>query len=547
MPAHLSIRRVSVSLAGRPVLSSVSLAIGPASRIGLLGPNGVGKTTLLRVCAGLVTPDSGRVVRAPEDLLVGYLEQEPLARSGETLGELFARRTGVAAALAEAEAVARTMGEDLTAIQRYTDALARADVLGAYDLNARAAQACVRLGVPDDLDRRVATLSGGQRARAALAALSIVRFDVLLLDEPTNDLDLDGLDVLEDIVRNFDGGIVAVSHDRAFLDGTVDRFVELDPFTHEASMFAGTWRDYEQARALRRDQQREAHERTSAERARLLAQAREIQHQAAHGVAKIRRSGESSNAIVFAKTQRAEGRGSKAVTMRARAERVEVVEKPRDPWVLAMDLMPQALGGESIATLTGAVVERGSFRLGPIDLEIHRGDRIALLGPNGSGKSTLIAALTGDVALAAGTRRIGSATVLGALRQDRTEFAGDEPLLGRFRGATGLALDEARTLLAKFDLGADDVTRPCAELSAGERTRAALAVLMARRVNLLVLDEPTNHLDIPAIEELERSLAAYPGTLVLATHDRRLLERVGVTRRVTLGDGQGTEGSRKQP
>ena len=163
------------------------------------------------------------MVRAPEDLLVGYLEQEPLARSGETLGELFARRTGVAAALAEAEAVARTMGEDLTAIQRYTDALARADVLGAYDLDARAAQACVRLGVPDDLDRRVATLSGGQRARAALATLSIVRFDVLLLDEPTNDLDLDGLDVLEGIVRHFDGGIVAVSHDRAFLDGTVDR------------------------------------------------------------------------------------------------------------------------------------------------------------------------------------------------------------------------------------------------------------------------------------------------------------------------------------
>jgi ATPase subunit of ABC transporter with duplicated ATPase domains len=547
MPAHLSIRRVSVSLAGRPVLSSVSLAIGPASRIGLLGPNGVGKTTLLRACAGLVTPDSGRVVRAPEDLLVGYLEQEPLARSGETLSELFARQTGVAAALAEAEAVARTMGDDLTAIQRYTDALARADTLGAYDLNTRAAQACARLGVPDDLDRRVATLSGGQRARAALAALSIVRFDVLLLDEPTNDLDLDGLDVLEDIVRNFAGGIVAVSHDRAFLDGTVDRFVELDQFTHEASMFAGTWRDYEQERALRRDKQRDAHERTSAERARLMAQAREIQHQATRGVAKIRKSGEPSNAIVFAKTQRAEGRGSKAVTLRTRAERVDVVEKPREPWVLAMDLMPQALGGESIASLAGAVVERGAFRLGPIDLEIRRGDRIALLGPNGSGKSTLIAALTGDVPLAAGTQRIGSATVLGALRQDRTEFAGDEPLLGRFRGATGLALDEARTLLAKFDLGADDVLRPCVELSAGERTRAGLAVLMARRVNLLVLDEPTNHLDIPAIEELERSLAAYPGTLVLATHDRRLLERVGVTRRMTLGDGQGTEGSRRHP
>jgi ATPase subunit of ABC transporter with duplicated ATPase domains len=184
--------------------------------------------------------------------------------------------------------------------------------------------------------------------------------------------------------------------------------------------------------------------------------------------------------------------------------------------------------------------------LGPLDLTIHRGDRIALLGPNGSGKSTLLAALIGDLALASGSRRVGRATLFGVMGQDRTEFDGAEPLVDRFRSATGLAADEARTLLAKFDLGADDVVRPCGELSPGERTRAGLAVLMARHVNCLVLDEPTNHLDIPAIEELERALEAYPGTLVLATHDRRLLERVRIGRRVPLGD-QGTAGSRRQP
>jgi ATPase subunit of ABC transporter with duplicated ATPase domains len=439
------------------------------------------------------------------------------------------------------------MGQDLGRIQRYTDALARADALGAHDLDARARQACARYVVPDDLGRAVATLSGGQRARAALAAMSIVRFDVLLLDEPTNDLDLDGLAELERIVTGFDGGIVVVSHDRAFLDRCVDRFVELDPFTHEASEFAGTWSDYERERDLRREQQRVAHERTSAERARLMAQAREIGNQAAHGVAKVRKSGEPSNAIVFAKTQRAEGRGAKAVTLRARAERIEVIDKPREPWVLAMDLAPQALGGGLVASLDAAVVERGSFRLGPIDLDIHRGDRLALLGANGTGKSTLLAALTGEVPLASGTRRTGRSTLIGILRQDRTEFDAGEPLIDRFRTSTGLGVDEARTLLAKFDLGADDVGRPCAELSPGERTRAGLAVLMARRVNCLVLDEPTNHLDIAAIEELERALDAYPGTLVLATHDRRLLERVRIGRRLTLGEDYGTAGSRRQP
>jgi ATPase subunit of ABC transporter with duplicated ATPase domains len=513
----------------------------------LLGRNGVGKTALLRVLAGGVVPDSGSVVRAPEDLRVGYLEQEPLAGSGETLGELFARRTGVAAAVAEAEELARTMGEDLARIQRYTDALARADALGAHDLDARAQQACARYAVPDDLGRPVATLSGGQRARAALSAMSIVRFDVLLLDEPTNDLDLDGLAELERIVTVFDGGIIVVSHDRAFLDRCVDRFVELDPFMHEASAFAGTWSDYERERDLRREQQRAAHARTSAERARLMAQAREIGNQAAHGVAKVRKSGEPSNAIVFAKTQRAEGRSAKAATLRAKAERIEVVDKPREPWVLAMDLAPQALGGELIASLDAAVLERGSFRLGPIDLDIHRGDRIGLLGANGTGKSTLLAALTGEVSLTSGARRAGRSTVIGILRQDRTEFDGAEPLIDRFRTSAGLAADEARTLLAKFDLEADDVGRPGAELSPGERTRAGLAVLMARRVNCLLLDEPTNHLDIPAIEELERALDAYPGTLVLATHDRRLLERVRIGRRITLDEGYGTAGSRRQP
>jgi ATPase subunit of ABC transporter with duplicated ATPase domains len=506
----------------------------------------VGKSTLLRTAAGLLPPDEGSVMRAPHDASVGYLEQEPLAGDSETLREMLARRTGVTAALREAEQLAATMGEDLGLIQRYTDTLARATALGAHDIDARAAHACAEVGLPAEaLDRPVSTLSGGQRARAALAAITLVRFDVLLLDEPTNDLDLDGLDALERFVQGFPGGIVVVSHDRAFLDRCVDRFLELDPFTQEATPFTGSWSEYERQRELRREQQREAHERTTAERERLLAQAREVQNQAAHGLAKIKKSGEPSNAIRFAKTQRAEGRGAKAVTIRARAERIEVADKPRDPWTLRMDLTPRELGGEQIATLVGAVIDRGSFRIGPLDLDVRRGDRIAVLGANGSGKSTLLGALVGELPLTRGTRQIGPASVFGVLRQDRTEFVGVEALQQRFETITGLRGANARTLLAKFDLTAEDVARPSGELSPGERTRASLAVLMARGVNCLVLDEPTNHLDIPAIEELERSLAAFRGTFLLATHDRRLLERVGISRTVTMP--QGTDGVVRQP
>jgi ATPase subunit of ABC transporter with duplicated ATPase domains len=515
----------------------------------LLGPNGVGKSTLLRVCAGLIEPDAGSVDRSPADVTIGYLEQEPLARDDETLLAMLARRTGVTAALREADRLAATMGEDLERIQRYTDALDRAAKLGAHDLEARAAQACVDLQLPvDAFHRSVRTLSGGQRARAALAAISLVRFDVVLLDEPTNDLDLDGLATLERFVTGFEGGLVVVSHDRAFLDRCVNRFVELDPFTQTASGFAGSWSDYERQRDLRRQHQREEHERSASERARLLTQAREVQNQSAHGVAKVKKSDEPSKAIRFAKTQRAAARGAKAVTIRARAERIEITEKPREPWTLHMDLSPRERGGDQIASLTGAVIERGTFLLGPLDLEVRRGDRIAVLGPNGSGKSTMLGALVGEVPLATGGRVVGPATVFGVLSQDRDEFSSHDALQQRFESITGLRGAEARTLLAKFDLTADDVTRPSAELSPGERTRASLAVLMARRVNCLVLDEPTNHLDIPAIEELERSLAAFTGTFLIATHDRRLLERIGIVRTVTVPDGaQGAGGVRRQP
>ncbi|MEP6759304.1 MAG: ABC-F family ATP-binding cassette domain-containing protein [Actinomycetota bacterium] len=535
MPGQLSLRHCSVSLAGRTLLHDVSLTVGPRTRLGLLGPNGVGKSTLLRVGAGLRMPDEGSVERSPADVTVGYLEQEPLAGQDETLLEMLARRTGVAAAQRSADRLLAAMGEDLDRIQQYAEALTRLETLGGYDLEARGARVSHELGLPADaLRRSVSMLSGGQRARAALAAIALARFDVLLLDEPTNDLDLDALAQLERFVTRFSGGIVVVSHDRAFLDACVDRFVELDPFTRTATEFTGSWGEYERSRERRRAQQREAHDRASAQRARLLARARAMRDQASRGTEKIKKSGDPSKAIRFAKTQRAEGRGSKAVTLHKRAERIEIVDAPREPWVLRMDLTPRERGGDQVVQLAGIVVQRGTFRLGPIDLDVRRGDRLAIQGANGSGKSTLLGALLGEIPLASGWRRVGAATVFGTLRQDRAALAGSQPLLSVFEEAAGLAGADARALLATFDLAGGDVVRPCDELSPGERTRAMLAILMARRVNCLVLDEPTNHLDIPAIEELERSLAAFDGTLVLATHDRRLLERAGIGRTLEL-------------
>jgi ATPase subunit of ABC transporter with duplicated ATPase domains len=213
---------------------------------------------------------------------------------------------------------------------------------------------------------------------------------------------------------------------------------------------------------------------------------------------------------------------------------VEHVEKPHEPWRLQPSLAAAQRSGDLVAALEGAVAVRGSFRLGPIDLDLAPGERVAVTGRNGSGKSTLLALLLGELPPAAGNRHVGRGTVLGALDQRRTAYDGPEPLLTTFAVRTGRQLGEARTLLAKFNLGADHVERACTTLSPGERTRAHLAELMACGVNCLVLDEPTNHLDLEAIEELEAALVAYDGALVVVSHDRRFLEAVAPTRSISL-------------
>jgi ATPase subunit of ABC transporter with duplicated ATPase domains len=227
---------------------------------------------------------------------------------------------------------------------------------------------------------------------------------------------------------------------------------------------------------------------------------------------------------------------SKTRAAARRIERLEEqrVEKPWQPWELRLSLAPAQRAGEVVVSLESAVVERSGFRLGPLDLHVSWGERIAIAGPNGAGKSTLLAALVGTLPLVCGSRRVGPGVLFGEIGQLRAQFAAERPLLPSFVDVTGLPDGEARTLLAKFDLYADHVLRPGRTLSPGERTRAELAAMAARGVNCLALDEPTNHLDLPAIEELERALAGYDGTLLLVSHDRRFLERVGVTRSLEL-------------
>jgi ATPase subunit of ABC transporter with duplicated ATPase domains len=452
-------------------------------------------------------------------LTVGYLPQEPDAAGDETLLGFLARRTGVAAAGARLDELTRALEHDHGLTGEHADALERFLALGGEDLAARAAEACARLGlVADRLDRPLRALSGGESARAALASLLLSRFDVFLLDEPTNDLDFAGLDVLEEFLASVRAAAVIVSHDRAFLDRTVTRIVELDEWTRGAVEFAGGWGDYEAARARALSGQYRAFSAYEAERARIEGEAGRMREWERRGYGQGRKKKKTKDV---------------RKAFEHKLSRLEPVEKPYEPWQLKLSLAPERRSAEVVVRLERAVVERGTFRLGPLDLEVRWRDRLAIVGENGSGKTTLLETLLGRLPLAAGRLHLGAGVVLGELEQRRPTL-GAGPLLAGFAAASGLPAEEARTLLAKFGLGADDVLRPAPTLSPGERTRATLALLVTGGVNCLVLDEPTNHLDLPAIEQFEAALEGFDGTVLLVTHDRRFLESFRATRTLEL-------------
>jgi ATPase subunit of ABC transporter with duplicated ATPase domains len=363
--------------------------------------------------------------------------------------------------------------------------------------------------------------SGGEAARRRLADFLHRPLDVFLLDEPTNDLDFAGLDWLERTLASLPGAVVIVSHDRDFLDRTVERIVELDEWTHGVTEYSGGWSEYERARTSALSRQREAYERYEGEKARLEEQQRRMQQWEDRGYGQGRKKKKTKDV-------------KKAYA--GRISRLSRTEKPYEPWDLRLNLAPVRRSGDVVLRLERAVVERGSFRLGPLDQTLAWGERLVVLGRNGSGKTTLLEALLGRLPLAGGNRWIGPGVVLGELSQQRGDLTQGQ-LLRAFTEASGLAAEDARTLLAKFGLGVDDVLREAASLSPGERTRALVALFAARGVNCLILDEPTNHLDVPAIEELERALEAFEGTVVLVTHDRRFLDGFRASRTLELSPG----------
>ncbi|GAA2671163.1 MULTISPECIES: ABC-F family ATP-binding cassette domain-containing protein [Actinosynnema] len=538
MSATLVAKDLAAGHGDRVLFSGLDLVVAPGDVVGLVGVNGAGKSTLLRTLAGLVPAESGVIRLSPASATVGHLPQEPERRPGETVRDFLARRTGVAQAQSELDRLTELLSEGVD--EGYSEALERWLALGGADLAERSEEVAAELGLGVDLDQPMTSLSGGQAARAGMASLLLSRYDVFLLDEPTNDLDLDGLERLEAFVTGLRAGAVLVSHDREFLARTVTRVVELDLAQRQVRSYGGGYESYLEEREIARRHAREDYEEYADKRSDLEERARTQRSWMEKGVKNARRkSTDNDKAGRKFRSESTEKQAAKARQTERLIERLEVVEEPRKEWELRMEIASAPRSGAVVAVLRGAVVRRGDFVLGPVDLQVDWADRVAITGANGAGKSTLLGALLGRVELAEGSASLGPGVVVGEVDQARGLFLGELPLADAFGAEVpDLPSAEVRTLLAKFGLKADHVLRPAASLSPGERTRAALALLQARGVNLLVLDEPTNHLDLPAIEQLESALESFTGTLLLVTHDRRMLATMRTTRRLEVAAGR---------
>jgi ATPase subunit of ABC transporter with duplicated ATPase domains len=509
---------------GAPLFDGVSLTLDDGARAGLVGANGVGKTTLLRLLAGLEGPDRGAVALGTGDR-VGYLPQDVLDPRA-TIDDLLQRALGE---VWEVKLELEALEAELTDLEAYGEAQARFEALGGWAVEARLDEARRRLGIEHlDRDARLGRLSGGEAARCLLAAVLLSDPTVLLLDEPTNHLDADGRTWLADWVAGFTGTLLVVSHDRDFLDATVERVLELASTGIE--VYEGGYTAYREERERRRERLALVVEAQDKRRRRLEADIAMTSRQASFS--ERHASGLGSDKLKrYAKKVAKKSKAREHRLQRVMASE-EWVRAPREAPAFKVRLEAAGQGRRLVAALRGVAVA-GVFA--DVDLQLHGGDRIALVGPNGAGKSTLLHVLCGVLEPSRGEVDVRGTVRL--LPQTPVRLPGARPLLDWFREQTSLPEDEARTLLAHYRLGAEAIGRPLGRLSPGERARVHVGAMVAAGADLIALDEPTNHLDFDTLEVIEAALHAYRGTLVIASHDHALLDAVGCDRVFEVRDG----------
>jgi ATP-binding cassette subfamily F protein 3 len=521
----LTAHQLSKSFGIHPILENISFSVNPSERVGLIGPNGGGKTTLLRILAGLDRPDKGHVTYTPTDLRIGYLAQGFEPEPGVAVAQIIGQAIGDPAVLEEEIArlaVALVESPDKPGLEAAYDNVLRrlnqhnpgqaATILSALGLDVIPAE------------QTADTLSGGQKTRLALALVLLNDPQLLLLDEPTNHLDIAMLEWLEDWLNSFPGAALIVSHDRTFLDQTVERILDLDAEKHSVRAYVGNYSDYLEQYLAERERQTAAYQdqvylirQMQQDIARTKEQAKWVERTTTPGTPGVRR---------YAKKV-----ARKALSREKKLDRYldsdERVEKPKQGWQMKLDFDQATPLGQDVLTLEELAVGYPSRPglLQDVNAQIRAGQRIVLTGPNGAGKTTLIRTIAGRLPAQAGRVRLGASVRLGYMSQEQELLDPTRSALETIQQAAPLSQTDARSFLHYFLFVGDDALRPVRELSYGERARLALAALVAAGCNFLLLDEPINHLDIPSRTRFEQALSAFEGAILAVVHDRYFIHR----------------------
>ena len=531
----LTVSNLTVGRGFRDLLTDVSFSVGAGERIAVLGPNGSGKSTLMECIAGRLTPRSGSVSRNPSDLSVGYLEQShDITGFAETVGDFLEADMALEEQLTATAARLAASPGDPQAEAAYTAALERLTATPS----AAGAPALADWSLEDlDPTMPVHELSGGQRQKLALARLLADRPDFLLLDEPTNHLDAPALDRLADLLIRFSGGVLLVSHDRAFLDSVATGILAIEPASGTVTRYAGNYTAHAERRAREWERQSALFRSEQAEMARMRRDIVRTREQAL----RVERSTTPRNPNVrrLAKkvARKASSREKKLERYRNDPDRAQ---RPTDGWRLKVEFGDAAGGNRALALERLAIGYDGRPPLlEEVTVDLGTRDRVALHGPNGSGKTTLLRTLAGDLQPAAGRIRTSAAAVIGYMAQEQETFDPRSTALATIRAECAMSETEARTFLHLFLFSGDDPLQPIAELSFGERSRLSLALLVARGATVLLLDEPLNHLDLDSRERFETALGGFNGAVVVASHDRYFVERFASTVWEIRPDGRG--------
>ena len=506
------------------ILKDVSFVLNPGERVGLIGPNGCGKTTLLRIITGQLAPDAGGVQFTPPEVRVGFLEQGFAHRGAQTVAQFLQMGEE---ALAEAEAQVAALAETLftrepepQALEAYSEALARLEALAAIaPAEHEAAAVLAGLGLAHvSLDTPLEILSGGQKTRLGLARLLLHRPEIVLLDEPTNHLDIEALEWLEAWLRAYSGAALLVSHDRAFLDHTVTRILDLDPETHTLTEYVGNYSAYLETWERQREKQ--------------LAQWRDEQAEIRRIQGDIHRTAMQALSVElttkphdFTIRRYAKKVAQKAKSRERKLERYmesdERVEKPKLTWRMKLEFTEAPTSGREVLVLENLAAGYGGIPLfRNVDAILGAGERVALIGPNGAGKTTLLKVIMGQLAPLEGRARLGTHVQVGYYAQEQETLDPDSTPFEVVRAVAALSDTDVRSFLHYYLFSGDDVFIPVRALSYGERARLTLARMVAMGCNFLLLDEPINHLDIPSRTQFERAMTAFEGTVLAVVHDR---------------------------